>query len=116
MTWLGCKMLLRIILFSIAALLLSAHFFRAGNLTMAGLCLLAPLLFLLKRRWSLYLLQVSAYGAAAVWISAAIGIVELRRQSGQPWLSAAAILGAVNLFTLIVGLLLNSRKIRQRYP
>ncbi|TRZ56597.1 MAG: hypothetical protein D4S02_15315 [Rhodocyclaceae bacterium] len=109
-------MLLRIILFSIAALLLSAHFFRAGNLTMAGLCLLAPLLFLLKLRWSLYLLQVSAYGAAAVWINAAIGIVDLRRQFGQPWLSAAAILGAVSLFTLVAGLLLNSTTIRQRYP
>jgi len=109
-------MLLRIILFLIAALLFGAHFFRAGNLVMVGLCLLAPLLFFLRLRWSLYLLQLSAYGAAGVWLGTAIGIVELRRQSGQPWLSAAAILGAVSLFTLIVGLLLNSRTIRQHYP
>ena len=109
-------MLLRIILFAIAALLLGAHFFRAGNMIMVGLCLLAPLLFFLRLRWTLYLLQLSAYAAAAVWVSAAIGIVELRRQSGQPWLSAVAILGAVSLFTLVAGLLLNSSAIRKRYP
>lgn len=109
-------MKLRIILFSIAALLLGAHFFRAGGLALVALCLLAPLLFLLKSRWSIYLLQVSAYAAAAGWISIAIGIVELRRQFGQPWLSAVAILGAVALFTLVAGLLLNSPAIRQHYP
>lgn len=109
-------MMLRICLFSIAALLLGAHFFRGGGLAMLALCLLAPLLFLLKSRWSLYLLQLSAYGAAACWISTAIGIVELRWQSGQPWLSAGAILGTVALFTLVAGLLLNSRAIRQHYP
>jgi len=107
---------LRIILYSIAALLLGAHFFRAGSVAVATLCLLTPWLFLLKRRWSLYLLQSSAYGAAAVWLSTAIGIVELRRQFGQPWLAAAAILGAVGLFTVVVGILLNSAAIRQRYP
>lgn len=109
-------MMLRICLFSIAALLLGAHFFRAGNLALVALCVLAPLLFLLKSRWSIYLLQLSAYAAAAGWANVAIGIVELRRQVGQPWLSAGAILGMVALFTLVAGLLLNSRAIRQHYP
>ena len=112
----GSTMLLRIIPFSIAALLLSAHFFRAGNLPMVALSLLAPLLFFLKRRWSVYLLQLSAYAAAGVWIATAIGVVELRRQLGQPWLSAAAILGTVSLFTQVAGLLLNSPAILQRDP
>ena len=109
-------MMLRICLFSIAALLLGAHFFRGGSLALVALCLLAPLLFLLKSRWSVYLLQLSAYGAAAGWVNVAIGIVELRRQLGQPWLSAVAILGAVALFTFVTGLLLNSRAFRQHYP
>jgi hypothetical protein len=42
--------------------------------------------------------------------------VQLRTQSGQPWALAAAILGSVALFTLLTGLLLNSRVIRGRYP
>jgi hypothetical protein len=77
---------------------------------------LAPLLFFLKRRWSVVLLQLSAFGATGVWIATAIGTVELRRQFGQPWLSAAAILAAVSLFTLVAGLLLNSATILRRDP
>ena len=108
-------MVLRITLYSIAAALLGAHFFRAGNLAMVALCLAAPLLFFVKLRWSLYLLQLAAYGAAACWIGAAIQIVDLRRQFGQPWLSAAAILATVSLFTIVAGVLLNSVAMRQRY-
>jgi len=109
-------MLLRIVLFSIAALLLGAHFVRAGNMPMVGLCLLAPLLFLLKRRWSIYFLQFLAYAGAGIWVSVAMTIVELRLKFGQPWVSAAVILGAASLFTLLAGVSLNSLVIRQRYP
>lgn len=109
-------MKLRIVLFSIAALLLGAHFYRAGDYYVVALCLSVPLLFLVRVRWSLYLLQGLAYGAAACWVDTAMGIVELRRQFGQPWLSAAAIMLAVTLFTMVTGLLLNSRAIRQHYP
>jgi hypothetical protein len=107
---------LRLSLYIVAALLLGAHFLRAGNLVMVGLCLVAPLLFLWRQRWSLILLQVLAYGAAATWIMAAIRLVELRQRLGQPWTVAVLILGTVALFTLLSGLLLNSRAIRERYP
>jgi hypothetical protein len=69
-------MLLRISLFVTAALLLGAHFLRAGNLL----------------------------------------LVALRQRTGQPWTLAAIILGSVALFSLLAGLLLNSRAIRERYP
>lgn len=110
------NMRLRISLFILAALLLGAHFLRAGNLLMVALCLAAPLLFLWRRRWSLILLQLLAYGAAATWITAAIQLVQMRQQLGQPWTAAVIILACVALFTLLAGLLLNSRAIRQRYP
>lgn len=109
-------MILRISLFVIAALLLGAHFLRAGNLVMVALCLAAPLLFLYRKRWSLIVLQVLAYGAGATWIVVAVQLVELRQRSGQPWTVAAIILGSVALFTLLAGLLLNSRAISERYP
>lgn len=109
-------MILRISLFVAAALLLGAHFLRAGNLGLVALCLAAPLLFFYRRRRSLILLQLIAYGATASWIGAAIQLVELRRLSGRPWLLAAVILGAVALFTFLAGLLLNSRSIKERYP
>ena len=109
-------MVLRISLFAFAALLLAAHFLRAGNLGLTILCLAAPLLFLHRRRWSLILLQIMAYGAAANWIVTAVRLVELRELSGRPWTTAAIILGAIALLTFLAGLLLNSRSITERYP
>lgn len=107
---------LRISLYAVAALLLGAHFLRAGNVLMMALCVAAPLLFLWRKRWSLVLLQILAYGAALTWIAVAYQLVELRQRSGQPWTVAAIILGSVAVFTFAAGLLLNSRAIKDRYP
>ena len=109
-------MALRIGLFITAALLLGAHFLRQANLVLVALCLCAPLLLLYRKRWVLIVLSLLAYGAAATWIVLAVRLVELRLQSGQPWQLAAIILGGVALFTLVAGLLLNSRAVRERYP
>ncbi len=108
-------MKLRISLFVVAALLLGAHFLRASNFALVALCLAAPLLFLARKRWSLIVLQLMAYAATATWILAAVRLVQLRQQMGQPWTAAVVILGSVALFTLISGLLLNSRAIKQHY-
>ena len=108
-------MSVRISLFVIAALLLAAHFFRAGNFLLVALCLATPLLFLYRKRWSLILLQLTAYAATASWLWTALQLVALRQQAGQPWIAAALILGAVACFTLVAGLLLNSRCMRERY-
>ena len=109
-------MALRISLFAIAALLLGAHFLRGSNFGLAALCLIAPLLFLYRKRWILILLQVMAYGAAVNWIVAAVQIVQLRQLEGRAWATAAVILEAVAAFTILAGLLLNSRSIQERYP
>jgi len=106
---------LRIALYTVAALLLGAHFLRAGNLLMMALCLATPLLFFWRQRWSLIFLQLLAYGAAATWITVAAQLVQLRQQTGRSWTAAAIILGAVALLNLLAGLLLNSRTMRERY-
>lgn len=109
-------MALRLSLYIIAALLLGAHFLRAGNMALVTLCLAAPLLFAWRNRWSLMALQILAYCAAATWVAVAIQLVQMRQQLGQPWTVAVVILGAVALLTLAAGLLLNSRTLRARYP
>jgi len=109
-------MSMRISLYTVAALLLGAHFLRAGNFLMVAVCAAAPLLFFYRRRWSLIALQVLAYCASATWIAVAIDLVQMRQQLGQRWTAAAIILGSVALYTLISGLLLNSRRITARYP
>lgn len=109
-------MAIRISLFAVAALLLAAHFLRAGNVLLVALSLATPLLFLHRKRWSLILLQSAAYLGTVCWLWVALQLVEVRQQAGRPWVAAAAILVGVALFTLAAGLLLNSRSMRERYP
>lgn len=108
-------MAFRIVLFIIAAALTAAHFFRAGNHGLVALSLATPLLFLYRKQVSLVLLQLAAYGATANWLVATLLLVQMRQQIGRPWTTAAVILGAVALLTLLAGLLLNSRAMRERY-
>lgn len=108
-------MIPRISLFVISAGLLGAHFLHAGNVPLVAVCLAAPSLFLYRKRWSLIVLQVLAYAAVATWLETAIRLVEFRQRAGRSWTAAAVILGVVALFTLIAGLLLNSRCVRERY-
>lgn len=108
-------MALRIVLFIIAAALSAAHFFRAGSYAMVALSLATPLLFFFKKPWSLVLLQLAAYGATVNWLVVALLLAQMRQQVGRPWTAAAIILGSVALLTLLSGLLLNSRALRERY-
>lgn len=108
-------MKLRIGLYVVAAILLSAHFLRGGHLVMVALCLAVPLLFLWKDRWGLIALQLLAYGGAVTWLVVAMQLVHVRLYYGERWVVAAIILGSVALYTLLAGLLLNSRTIRGHY-
>ena len=109
-------MALRIGLFITASLLIGAHFLREGNVAALVACLVAPLLFFYRRRWVLLTLQVMAYVASVTWIVTLQRIVEQRLLLGRPWMTAALILTAVALLTLLAGMLLNSRSFRERYP
>ncbi|MDD2845389.1 MAG: hypothetical protein PHT57_10580 [Rhodoferax sp.] len=108
-------MVVRLVLFLIAAALTAAHFFRAENYGMVALSVATPLLFLYRKPASLALLQLAAYGATANWLITALLLVQMRQQIGRPWTVAAIILGTVALLTLLAGLLLNSRGMRERY-
>jgi hypothetical protein len=108
-------MIARIVFFSIAACLIAAHFLRAGDVIAAELCLAAPALFLVRRRWSQLLLQGLAYGAAALWIETAWRIAVMRQAYGEPWLRAALILAAVAAASALAGFLLRGPALQKRY-
>ncbi|MFY9894065.1 MAG: hypothetical protein WAK63_08010 [Xanthobacteraceae bacterium] len=108
-------MITRVLLYVVAAVLIAAHFLRVGDLVVVALCLATPLLFLLRRRWSLLVLQWLAYVAAAIWLAAAWQIVEMRMAFGEPWLRAALILIAVAGFSMLAGLLLHNNVMQVRY-
>lgn len=108
-------MIVRIGLYTVATWLIAAHFLRTGNLIATALCLATPLLFLVRRRWSLRVLQALAGAAAVVWLVTAWQLVAMRRDFGEPWLRGAAILFAVAVFNALVGFLLRSRPSCERY-
>ncbi|MFO1414503.1 MAG: hypothetical protein U1F10_11495 [Burkholderiales bacterium] len=109
-------MIVRIVLYVVAALVLAAHFYRAGELVFVALCVATPFLFLHRRRYTLLVLQALAYAGALVWIHAAVDLVYVRTQLGRPWTAAVVILGSVALVTALAGVLLNGRAMRERFP
>jgi hypothetical protein len=108
-------MIIRVVLYVLASWLIAAHFLREFAFAPMALCLAAPLLFFIRRSWSALLLQGLAYVAAIGWLATAWQIAEARRNFGEPWVRAAAILIGVAAFTALAGLLLNSAGVRARY-
>lgn len=109
-------MKLRFIPIILAAILLAAHFLRSYSLLPMTVCLLAPCLLLIKRRWSLVTLQLLILPAAAIWLFTLNGIIQQRIFEHRSWTASAIILGVVILFTLFAGWLLNSPKNKERSP
>jgi len=110
------RMVLRITPLIVASLLLAAHFLRSGNLGLVIASLLVPLLLVIKKRWSLIIVQLFAYLGVVIWVITTISIVRQRMLWGIPWSGVVIILGAVALFTGFAGLLLNSAVVKEKYP
>lgn len=108
-------MILRVLLIIISAILLAAHFLRFGNLLLTAVCLLVPALFLIRRAWSLWLLQGFTYLGAVIWLFTLVQLVIERVAMGRSYGVAVAILGTVTLFTIVSGVLLNSEVMQRRY-
>jgi hypothetical protein len=108
-------MIVRVTLVIIACLLLAAHFLRVGNYGLTLVWLLIPGLLLIRKAWSLLVLQALLYGGAVIWLFTTITTIQTRLRLDAPWDRLALILGTVTLLTLLSGLLLNSPVMRERY-
>jgi hypothetical protein len=108
-------MIFRLLLFILASLLLAAHFFRNAHMPFVALCLLTPLLLLIKKRSILILLQSLAYLGVLVWIRTTYVLVRQRIGMAEPWGRMVVILLGVAIFTFLAGYLLNSDLLKQRY-
>ncbi|HTC08131.1 MAG TPA: hypothetical protein VK726_05085 [Acetobacteraceae bacterium] len=111
----GLVRIFRVVVYVLASWLIAAHFLRADEPTLVALCLATPLLFLLRRTWSMRLLQGLTYAAGVIWLLTAWQIVSLRRAFDQPWLLSAAILLGVAAISVVAGLLLRSRPVPNRH-
>jgi len=99
----------------LAFVLLAAHFLRESSMVVMALCLLVPLLMLLRRRWVARLMQAALLAGAVEWLVTLGHLMELRRAAGEPWMRMAAILGVVALFTALGALTFQSSPMRQRF-
>lgn len=105
----------RLIPLILSAVLLAAHFLRSFDLLPMLLCLLAPFLLLIKKRWVLRVLQALTIISALVWLYTLYGIIQERIFEGRSWTASAIILGVVAAFSLFSGWLLNSPKVKDNY-
>ena len=108
-------MKIRITLLALAAILIAAHFLRSFAIIPMLICLAAPFILLIKRRWSLMIVQALTVVAAVIWLSTLNGIVQQRVLEGRSWTASAIILGVVTGYTLLTGWLLNSPSIKEKY-
>ena len=100
----------------ISALLLAAHFSRAGLGLLAFAIALFPALLLLPRSWVARITQVLMTLGSIEWIRTTLILVSARREIGQSWTRLAVILGCVALFTLCSVLPFSfSTGVRKRY-
>jgi hypothetical protein len=96
-------------------LLLGAHFYRAGLIPLAILCVAVLFLLFLKKRWVPRLFQVLLVVGAFEWLRTLYFFAAMRIAWDQPWGRLALILGAVALFTALSALVFSNRKLRRHY-
>lgn len=98
------KALLRALPVVLSALLLAAHFYRAGSLALVALSLALPLLLLVGERWSARTVQAGLVLGALEWVRTLAFFAGLRMEAGRTWGRLAVILGVVALLTALSAL------------
>jgi len=108
---------LRVVPIVLSALLIAAHFSRAGNTGMVAISLALPALLLVRRPWAARGVQAGLVLvlAAIEWFWTLANLARQRIASGEPWLRLALILGTVALLTAASALVFRSEKLRRRY-
>ena len=91
----------RILLISLAYLLIGAHFLRFGQNEACIAFALSPLLLFIKTTWATRLLQLGLIvSAVLVWGVSSFEYVQMRIIAEAPWYRLSAIMAGVIAFTL----------------
>ena len=80
------------------------------------ICLAAPFILLIKKSWSLLIVQALTAVGALIWLVTLNGIIQERVQEGRSWVASGIILGVVAGYTLLTGWLLSSPVVKEKYP
>lgn len=99
----------------VSALVLAAHFFRAGNPAGVAASIAGIALLFVPRAWAARAVQVGLVIGAAEWVRTLFAFTAARRELGEPWGRLAVILGTVALFTLASATVFYTERLRRRY-
>lgn len=99
----------------LSALLISAHFHRAGLTAIALFSLFIPGILLVTKPWAVRIVQVFLLLGAAEWARTLYNLVQLRMEYGIPWLRLAFILVGIAFFTLASTLVFHHAQLKKRY-
>ncbi len=108
-------MILRLIPVIFSFLILTAHFSRINILPLTILCILLIALLFWRKKWVPRLIQISLIIGAAEWIRIAFVYIDQRKVAGEDWQRLAIILGGVALFTLLSGLMFETKILKKKY-
>ncbi|HET9024931.1 MAG TPA: hypothetical protein VFN64_10185 [Burkholderiaceae bacterium] len=100
---------------SLAAILLAAHFYRAGHVALAALSVGALVLLAVPRAWAARLLQLALLAGAFEWLRTLAMFASTRMALGQPYLRLTLILVAVAVFTAVSAAVFQQSAVRRRY-
>lgn len=100
------------VLAGLALLLLAAHFFRAGLMSLTVLCTMMVTLLFIRATWAVRSLQGALALGTLEWLRTAWVFAVARAAQGQPYGRLLAILGTVAALTAVAALLLNRRAVR----
>lgn len=100
---------------ALSALVLAAHFLRAGQAAGVAASLALLVLLAIPRRWAARVLQAGLLLGAAEWIRTLVLLVAARREAQAPYTRLAVILVAVAAVTAASALVFESRRLRERY-
>lgn len=104
-----------LVLPSLAAILLAAHFYRAGQIIPAALSVAALVLLAVPRAWAARALQLVLVAGAIEWLRTLAMFASVRMATGQPYLRLTLILLAVAAFTAGSAIVFRQSTLRRRY-
>jgi len=99
----------------ISSLLMAAHLYRHGSMLLAVLCLLLPLMLLVKHRLVPWLLMAALLAFAAEWARTLTVFISIYAVHGQPTTRLSVIIGTVITLTLLSSLVFRTKTMKQRY-
>ena len=94
---------------------LGAHFMRYGNwIGVIGSLLVIALLFV-RRPWAARVIQVVLLLGALEWAHTLYELIQIRAAHGEPFIRMAAIIGVVQIVTLLSALLFQTPVLKRVY-